>query len=405
MKQTCNFVLSIFLLLALPFCLVGAALMDSVPGGPVEIMGFVVPGQQWEDSASGEPAVLLSQEELKASPVGQSLPNVQEAISLHLEEFYDDYAYYYTHEEFQTMIQDYEGTFGGIGASMINNEDGNIEVYRVLENGPAFDTEMQEGDIILSADGESLLGCDTNLGVTKIRGEVGQPVTMEMRHEDGREYSVTIIREEIVSESVEGEIFEETPNTGYIYIYDFTEQTGQEFIDTFNTLVESRALSRLIIDLRSNGGGSLYAALDIANLFVPAGECLLQEKTVTGMEHYDSVDGQLYGMEIIILVNEYSASASEALAGALRDEANAVLIGSTTYGKGITQSLIDLPSGAGIRFTRSHYYTPSGYDLHKVGLPVDVEVELPEDITRDEYWSTDPALNPCLKAVVDYWAD
>ena len=285
---------------------------------------------------------------------------------------------------------------------MINNADGNIEVYAVLDNGPAHDTEIEPGDIILSADGENLLGCDSALAVTKIRGEIGQPVTLDLRHGDGTEYRVTLVRQEITSESVEGEIFEEVPGTAYIYVYDFTEQTTGEFIQIYNELQQEEPFDTIILDLRSNGGGSLNAAIGIANLFVPAGECILQEKTETGMIEYTANDGQLHGTELVILMNEYSASASEVLAGSLRDQADAVLIGTTSYGKGVTQTITSLRSGGGIRYTRSHYYLPSGYDLHKVGLIPDVTVELPEDIQREDYWSTDPTYNPDLAAARDY---
>lgn len=354
--------------------------------------------------AAGEaaPVESLTAEDLSATPVGQAALRTEQALSLHIQDLYDDYAYYYTTEEFTTILEDYEGTFGGVGISMINNADGNIEVYAVLDDGPAHDTEIQPGDIILSADGENLLGCDSALAVTKIRGEIGQSVTLGLRRPDGTEYQVTLVRQEITSESVEGELFEEVPGTAYIYVYDFTEQTTGEFIQTYNELQQEETLDTIILDLRSNGGGSLNAAIGIANLFVPAGECILQEKTEAGMIEYTANDGQLHGTELVILMNEYSASASEVLAGALRDQAGAVLIGATSYGKGVTQTIASLRSGGGIRYTRSHYYLPSGYDLHKVGLVPDVTVELPEDIQREEYWSTDPALNPDLAAARDY---
>ncbi len=334
--------------------------------------------------------------------VRDALPKVQDALEQQLDTLYDRYAYYYQPDEYRTMMEDYEGSFGGVGISMINNEDGNIEVYIVMDSGPAKDTEIEAGDVILSVDGESLLGCDISIGVSHIRGDVGTPVTLGLRHADGREYEVTIVRQVITSESVRGEMFEELPRAGYIYIYDFTEQTSSEFIKAFNTLADEQSLSTLILDLRSNGGGSLNGAVGIANLFIPKGHLIFQEKTASGTQEYKSSDGQLHGMKLVVLINQYSASASEVLAGALRDEAGAVLIGTTSYGKGVTQSIGPLPSGAGIRFSCSQSFPPSGYDLHGVGLTPDVEVPLAEDLTREQYWSTDPAENPCLDAARDY---
>ncbi|MDO4732108.1 MAG: S41 family peptidase [Bacillota bacterium] len=346
----------------------------------------------------------LSQEQLLECPVGRGTLQCDALLEEHIASLYDDYAYYYTKEEFDVLLEDYEGSFGGIGVSMINNVDGNIEVYSVLEDGPAKETEISVGDIVLSADGHSLLGYDVSLGVRKVRGEIGTTVVLELRHPDGEEYTVSIVREEIIADSVEGELFEEHPNTGYIYIYDFNEQTPREFLEVYSELRESRVLRTLILDLRSNGGGALDAAMYIANFFLPPGKVILKEKTIQGMAEYESMEGQLEEVELVILVNEYTASASEVLAAALKEQAGAVLIGSTTFGKGITQALATLPSGAGLRYTRSHYYTPNDYDLHEVGYPVDVEVPLSDDLTREEYWSTDPDLNPCLKAVVDYFA-
>ncbi len=320
-----------------------------------------------------------------------------------LDELYDNYFSYYTAEELRLLTEDYVGTFGGIGITMTNTTDNNIVIYSVLANGPAVDTEIQAGDIIVAVDGQNMLGCDSNDAVLLIRGEIGTSVTLTLRHADSEElFEVTLIRQEITTTSVTAEIIEEVPNTVYFHISEFTNQTLSEFVTLYNQFTEEMTVHNIIFDLRSNGGGTFSAAINLGNYFVPFGNVIVSEKTSSGLKTYESNSGVLAHLNVYILQNEWSASSSEVLAGALKDEAGAIIFGSTSYGKGITQNVTSTRSGHGLRYTRSRYYTPSGYDLHGVGILPDYEVELPEDITSAEYFSTDPQENPHLKAVVDY---
>ena len=325
-----------------------------------------------------------------------------EAVIVELcETEYDAYAYYYTPEEYRLTYEDYLGSFGGVGIQMLS-VDGYVVVYQVIAGGPASTSEIVAGDRILAVDGQPIDDGDSEQAASMIRGDVGSEVTLTLQHEGSEEsYQVTLTRDVVTSDSVEGEIIEEAPNTAYILIYDFTEQTADEFAEVYNALRDEQRIDDLIIDLRSNGGGSFFAAINIANYFVPAGEDIVMEKTAAGEEHYSSVSGQLNPIRLYILQNEGTASASEVLTGALRDGAQATVIGTTSYGKGITQSVIQLPSGSGLRYTRSRYYTPSGYDLHGVGIEPDIEVIPPQDITNEEYFSTDPQQDPHLQAAVE----
>ena len=326
-------------------------------------------------------------------------------ITAQIEQYYDHYFYYYTAEEYQMMIEDYEGSFGGVGISMTNNEDGNAEVVTVIDDTPAAQTGIDVGDVIETVDGENALGWTTDLIASKIRGELGTSVTIGFRRESGEYYEVTLTRETIVSPSVEGEILEELPHTAYISLYDFTEQTPDEFKALFDELAaECGGIENLVIDLRSNGGGSFWASLNIANFFVPENQLLVREKTKDGSVPYRSVNGELSEVKLALLVNEYSASASEVLAGALRDEAGAVLIGTRTFGKGITQAMVLLSSGSGLRYTNGRYYTPADVDLHGVGLAADIEIPLTETETYETYWSTDPTVSKHIQAALDYFA-
>lgn len=323
-------------------------------------------------------------------------------VSAHIDGLYDSYCHYYTADEFQLMYADYNGAFGGVGVSMTLDQEGYVVVYAVLSRGPARDTRIQAGDRIIAVDGESIIGFDTSQAALAIRGKIGAPVELTLLTPEDEEYSLTITRQEIIEESVEGERIEEAPNTAYILVYDFNEQTAAEFAKVYSDLRAGGPIDHLILDLRSNGGGSFFAAIDLAGYFTPAGETVVSEKQVRGLTSYESQSGKLVGTDLLVLENQWTASASEVLAGALRDQAGAVLIGSASFGKGVTQSLSSLESGACWKYTRSRYYTPSGYDLHGVGLLPDIEVELPPDITNAEYFSTDPQENPHLAAAVEY---
>lgn len=326
---------------------------------------------------------------------------ITETVNSFCEALYDDYAFYFTPDQYRIMRDDYEGVFGGIGVKM-TDADGEIKIHSVIDDTPASRAGLQSGEVILAADGESLVGQDSSLAAVKIRGEIGSAVELTLRRNDGTTYDISLVREEIISESITGEILPDLANTAYIILYSFSEHTASEFVDLFNKLNQETPIHRIILDLRSNGGGSFPAAISMANFFTPVGDVIVSEKKATEEKVYTSTSGQLQSIELLVLQNGWTASASEVLAGALRDNAGAVLIGSTSFGKGITQTISGLPSGAGYRQTASRYYTPSGYDLHGIGLLPDIEVADPPGITSADYFSTDPARNPHLAAALDF---
>ena len=326
------------------------------------------------------------------------------ALDGHIESMQDRYCTYYTADEYRMMYQEYAGTFGGVGVSMIQDDDKYISIYKVLDMGPAKDSPIQPGDRIVAVDGENIVGLDTDQAALRIRGEVGTDVTLTILTPAGEQYDVTLTRQEITTQSLEGERIEECEKTAYILIYSFTGQTVREFGDAYNRLRAEGPIDWLILDLRSNTGGNFYSAISLAEFFVPAQQTVVREKVPEGATAYTSTSGMLRDTKLIVLQNEWTASASEVLAGALRDEAGAVLIGSTSFGKGITQVIQQMPSGGAWKYTHSRYYTPSGFDLHGVGLSPDIEVETGDDMTAEDYYSLDPAKNPHLRSALDYIA-
>lgn len=324
------------------------------------------------------------------------------ALDQHIEESADRYCVYYTADEYRLLLQEYNGSFGGVGVSMIQDEEKYIAIYKVLDTGPAKDSPIRAGDRILAVDGESVVGLDTDQAALRIRGEIGSPVTLTILSSEGREYEVTLIREEISSQSLEGEMIEESENTAYFLIHGFTGRTAREFADAYDRLRQEGPIDWVILDLRSNTGGNYFAAIALAEFFIPREQVVVREKLAQGSQAYTSSSGLLQDTGVIVLQNEWTASASEVLAGALRDGAGATLIGSTSYGKGITQVIEALPSGGAWKYTHSRYYTPSGFDLHQVGLTPDIEVVPPEGLTSEDYFSTDPARDPHLRAALEY---
>ncbi|MBR5429640.1 MAG: PDZ domain-containing protein [Firmicutes bacterium] len=325
------------------------------------------------------------------------------ALDGHIADLRDNYCAYYTEQEYQLMLEEYAGSFGGVGVSMIQ-EDGYIVVYKVLDQGPAKDSPIAVGDRIIAVDGESIVGFDTDQAAARIRGEIGTAVTLTLLDAADSEYEITLVRQEITTESVEAERIEESENTAYFLIYSFTGRTVEEFSTAYNRLRQEGPIDWIILDLRSDMGGNFYAALGLAEFFVPAREVVVREKLAGTETSYTSSSGMLRGTGLVVLENRWTASASEVLAGALRDEAGATLIGTTSFGKGITQVIDPLPSGGAWKYTHSRYFTPSGFDLHGVGLAPDIEVADPEDISSDDYFSTDPALDPHLAAALEFIA-
>ncbi|MDO4581634.1 MAG: S41 family peptidase [Bacillota bacterium] len=322
------------------------------------------------------------------------------ALAALMEENFDLYAAYFDEDDYRMIFEDYYGEFGGIGIRMIN-ENGGVVIYGLFADSPAERAGLLAGDIIISVDGVPVPGDDTEQAAKMIRGDEGSTVSLTVSR-DGEQHSFTMTREIIEVTNITGENLPEYYGVAYIEIESFAENTFAEFADTFNRLYAERPIETLIIDLRTNGGGALPAAINIANLFVPAGSVIVTEKTAFGETASVGDNGQLNSLRLILLQNEYTASASEVLIGALKDSCGALLIGTTSFGKGIAQSIIPLSSGGGLRYTRSIYYTPSGFSLHEVGLEPDIVVETTEDISSDDYYSTDAERNPHLGAAIAY---
>jgi len=316
----------------------------------------------------------------------------------------DPYSVYYNEEDYQSMLEDTSGEYCGIGAMVSQNRTtGIVTVVKVFENSPSFEAGMLPGDLIYKVAGEAVTGMDLDLLVSNhIRGEQGSKVKIVvLRGEANEEVELTIERRQIEVPTVEHEMLE--GNVGYIYVMQFDDVTSQQFEAAVDDL-ESQGMEKLVIDLRDNPGGVLDGVVEMLAYVLPedkmegmlvytadrdgkgdryfckGGEICFESDYGYHNSGFPKKDEHQVEVPIAVLVNGNSASASEVFTGAIQDYEAGIVVGTQTFGKGIVQNLIPLGDGTAIKLTTAHYYTPSGFDLHGVGLTPDVEVELKEEL-------------------------
>lgn len=287
----------------------------------------------------------------------------------------DPYSVYYTAEELQQIYDKTEGIYYGIGAYIgLDTTTGYPYVSRVIDNTPAAESELQAGDLIYEVEGESVHGMDTTEVVTRIKGEEGTVVhfTVARPNDSGYEYiDIEITRARISSPTVTFEMRED--GIAYIEIIEFDDVTLDQFTEAM-AMARGNGMRGLILDLRGNPGGNLLTVVDIARQMLPAGMVVYTEDKYGYREEYTCDGKRRLEVPLVVLVDGNSASASEILAGAIKDYGIGTLVGTTTFGKGIVQRIMQLTDGSAIKLTISKYYTPNGYNIHGTGIEPDVEV-------------------------------
>ena len=290
----------------------------------------------------------------------------------------DEYTEYYTPDEMQEEYETAMGNYVGIGIYMIvNYEEGYIDVVDVMKNSPALEAGLKKEDRILKVDGEEITSENVEELANAIKGEEGTKVKLEVKREK-EILEIEIERKRIEVSHINSEMLED--NIGYIQVLDFDGGTSEEFKENYERLKEKGATS-LIIDIRGNGGGVVDESINMLEMICEKDSILLIETDKNGKEEIiKSQENPIINIPIVVLVNEYSASASEIFAGALKDNNKATIIGTKTYGKGVIQTLIRLSDGSGLKMTTEEYCTPSRNKINKVGIEPNIVVELPEDI-------------------------
>ena len=290
----------------------------------------------------------------------------------------DPYTVYYTKEEYKALNEDTEGKYSGIGAVVSQNPNTKIiTIVKIFDNSPANDAGLQVGDIIYKIDGEEVAGTDMDILVkTKIRGEEGTSFKMTvLRGDERKEVELDLTRRSIEVETVAGKMLDN--NIGYIAVSQFDAVTSEQFKSNIESL-QSQGMTKLIVDLRGNPGGLLDQVVDMLDYILPDGLVLYTEDKYGKREEYYSDGSHELKIPMVVLVNENSASASEVFTATFRDFEWGTVVGKTTFGKGIVQNVLPLGDGTAVKITTQHYYPPSGYDLHKVGIKPDLEVNLNE---------------------------
>ena len=285
----------------------------------------------------------------------------------------DPYSVYLDPQTFKMLQEQIVGSFGGLGILVGLNKEELITVVRVYEHTPAAEEGVQAGDIIVGIDEHDVQGLDLDSAVGLMRGPVGSKIRLGVLREGHAEpVEFKITRQEISVPTVEGNLLPDTV-IGYIAISQFNEKTPQEMRQVLAKLKE-QGMQGTILDLRNNPGGELTAATRVADNFIPEGPIVFIDYR-TGEEEVREADNDYLQLPLSVLINEGSASASEILAGAVKDTGAGVLVGTKTFGKGIVQTVFTLDNGAGLKLTTARYLTPQKNDIHKKGIAPDVAVE------------------------------
>ncbi len=292
----------------------------------------------------------------------------------------DIYTSYYTPDEYDSFMETTYGSYCGIGAMLTQDlTTGIITVVQAFEGTPAAEAGMRTGDILYQVEGEEVTGKDLTLVVTDLKGEENTQVHISIMR-DGEILELTLTRRNIEIPTVDYELLEE--GIGYIVISEFEDLTDDQFMAAFEDL-KSQGMEKLIIDLRNNGGGLVDVTCNILDQLLPEGLIVYTEDKYGERQEEHSDAEHYFDGEMVVLVNENSASASEIFAGAVKDYGVGTLIGTQTYGKGIVQSLFPLEDGSAVKITVSHYFTPSGNNIHEVGITPDIVLEYDEDAGGD----------------------
>lgn len=293
----------------------------------------------------------------------------------------DEYSEYMTASEWEEFQADALGNYVGIGIYMSVDENNNVVVVAPIKDTPAEKVGIKSGDVIVNVDDENVLGVSSDIVSSKIKGEEGTKVKITVLRES--EYlDFEVERKAIKVYHVESKILEN--KIGYISLLTFDEGCAEELKNAYEKL-KSEGAEKIILDLRNNTGGLVEEALSIADMILPKNNKILITVDSKGnKEESISQNDPIINSDLVVLVNEYSASASEILVGALKDNQRAKIVGKTTYGKGVIQSVFMLTDGSALKLTVNEYFTPNETKINKVGITPDYEVELNEKAEDDE---------------------
>ncbi len=321
---------------------------------------------------------------------------VRGAINGMIQTLDDPYTGYVEPDVARILREDNTGSFEGIGAYVEEAPDGGVFIVRVFEGGPADRAGLRAEDIVIAVDGQDITGNILNESLLLIRGPAGTDVTLTIIREGVEEpFDLTITRARIDIPTIESRMLE--GNIGYVALFEFNSQSSQRLKDAVEALTDQGAKS-LIFDLRGNPGGFLDEAVTIADLFLDDGVVLIQRDVDGNVREHTSDSGDLAeDIPLVVLINRGSASASEIVAGAIKERGRGTLIGETSFGKGSVQLLFDLSDGSQLRVTYANWYTPDDNSITGAGIEPDIFIETPPEPPAD---GSDPQLERAVELLL-----
>ncbi len=318
------------------------------------------------------------------------------AIRNSLKDLGDPYTRFLEPKEYEELTSQTSGELSGIGIQLgINEKTKKLTIFAPIPNSPASKAGLKPGDRITSINGQSTESMSLEEASAQIKGEVGTKVKLEILRQEKPAFEVTIARAQIELPSVSYNLNQEQDSkVGYIKLDEFSSHAAEQMQKAIEDLSKQQA-SGFILDLRGNPGGLLFSSVEIARMWMEKGEIVHTIDRKGGNEKFSANGKAITDLPLVVLVDGYSASASEILAGALKENRRAKVVGSRTYGKGTVQSVHALSDGSGLAVTIARYYPPSGIDINKKGIAPDIEV----DLSREQ--QTNLSINPSLIGTKD----
>lgn len=291
----------------------------------------------------------------------------------------DPYSTYYTAEQYKELNTSNEGSYVGIGAVLQKDDAGGAKIIQLYEGGPGEQVGLKKGDVIKAVDGTDVTDKETSDIASMVRDSEKASVMLTIQREnEEKTRDVKVEIRDVEIQTVSHEMLSE--DTGYIRISEFSEVTSDQYKKAFADL-KDQGMKKLVVDLRDNPGGLLTAVCGVLRQILPEGLIVYTEDK-NGKREEETCDGKnKLDMPLAVLVNGNSASASEIFAGAVKDYGIGTIVGTTTYGKGVVQTIHSLTDGSAVKITIAKYFTPKGNDINKKGINPDVEAELSGDIT------------------------
>ncbi len=356
--------LSIFIVLSLLLCPVVYAEENGAKNYD-EIKKFIMDNYRFDISSSELDRVALME-------ILKNHPELWEEAMSGMLDALDPYSTYLDKDEYKAWMDNVGGTFAGIGVS-IEKSGEYIVIIGLMENSPAQKAGIKVGDRILAVDGTDVRGYEMDQIKKVVMGEAGTKVTLKMQRDNVDILEFEVVRESIALSTVFAET-KENGTVGYLRITQFATNTPEQVKKALEDF-KGAGISKLILDLRNNPGGERDAVMQIAEMFMPEGPIAhLEFKKTEFKKTYSSKNTAPYDFNMVVLINQFSASASELLAGALKDSKEGVLVGRTTFGKGTVQTIVPLKTGGGIKMTIATYTTAGGHEVNGVGVSADYTI-------------------------------